>query len=728
RLSLKKMTNILKEKDKFNSTIMDSTQAGVLLLDAETHIVEYANPMATEMIGTYKGNIIGQVCNKFFHPYMEKECQILDKGFSIEKAEKTLLTANGDEYSILITVKPIKIGDKKQLIMTFIDITEIKQLQKQIAISEKKYRTMFKASPACLLVTNEKGVIVEINNKVKKWLGYDSEEIIGKKVLNLPFLDKNAKRRIIEELRLSPNSETSSDYEIEFIAKDGSIQIGLVFIDQLKIDEKVFGEIITILNVTKQHKIEDEIKASNEELERKTEFLEKNRIELNKKNATLTEAREELIKRAEMLKNSSKYKSEFLANMSHELKSPLNSLLILSNNLAKNKKANLTEKEVESAKIINRSGRHLLHLINEILDLSKIEAGKMEIHPAQLYIEDFKSNITRNYSQLCEERNLELRFSQSDDFPELFISDCQHLDQIIKNLFLNSLKFTSSGYIAINFFKPTEQIDLSRSMLDYRKAIAISVVDTGIGIEKLGAIFESFQQEDGSTSRKYGGIGLGLSIARALTKLLGGEIQLESKVGVGSTFTVYLPEVITLDKDLKISNPSQKNIDQAKTSVALEGGENEISSKTKGIIKPQNEIGAILIDDDRGKQLMGKNILIVDDDIRNIFTVMGVLEEYHMNVFTASNGQEAIDLLLYANSKIDLVLLDMMMPIMDGFEAMKKIRKTKKLKDIPILAFTDDNMRGDEEKCLEAGANDCLTKPIDISRLFTIILECLHDK
>jgi len=261
-------------------------------------------------------------------------------------------------------------------------------------------------------------------------------------------------------------------------------------------------------------------------------------------NLTLNKTRREVEKKAVQLEKSSKYKSEFLANMSHELRTPLNSMLILSQQLAQNDEKNLTDIQIESANIVYNSGKDLLNLINEILDLSKIEAGKMSVTIEKVGLSSIADIITSHFKATVDKKGLALRVNIAQNCPETITTDHQRLNQIIKNLISNAIKFTTQGSIFLDFHKPDPQTVFTHKNLKPQKSIAISVIDTGIGIpeNKQEDIFQAFQQADGGISRKYGGTGLGLSISRELAKLLGGELQLHSEEGKGSTFTLYIPE------------------------------------------------------------------------------------------------------------------------------------------------------------------------------------------
>ena len=442
---------------------------------------------------------------------------------------------------------------------------------------------------------------------------------------------------------------------------------------------------------------QEELQAANEELEEKTDFLEKQRAEISEKNEVLAKTGAELEEKARELEISSRYKSEFLANMSHELRTPLNSILLLSRDLAENKDKHLDEDEVESAEIVYNSGNDLLNLINEILNLSKIEAGRMTLELRDLKPGDIASDIKVNFARLMKEKELTMKVEVAKTVPDSIKTDSQKFEQIIKNLIFNASKFTEKGgSIDISIHRPSKNIDLSKSGLVPEKTIAFAVKDTGIGIsaEKHHEIFEAFQQADGSTSRKYGGTGLGLSISRELSILLGGEIKLESTVGEGSTFTLYLPE-----DGPEIIPASEAEEAVAKSlSVKAASGKNEILETPR--VKVVQSIDEHIMPEN-------KQILVIEDDPVFAKILMDQCKENGLKCWRADNGEDGLRL---AAEKIPMaIILDIRLPEKSGWEVLDELKKNPDTRDIPVHVMSgDDNL----EDAASKGVVGTLSKPV----------------
>jgi signal transduction histidine kinase/ActR/RegA family two-component response regulator len=528
---------------------------------------------------------------------------------------------------------------------------------------------------------------------------------------------------------------------------------------------------------------------------------------------------------------ASRSKSVFLANMSHELRTPLNSLLILAKLLADNTESNLSPKQVEFAETIHGAGSDLLQLINDILDLSKVEAGKMDVSPTRIALVQLVDYVEATFRPLTVEKGLDFSVSVSPELPATLHTDEQRLLQVLRNLLSNAVKFTDSGAVELVIRSARDDVPdaIREQMLEHgslrdpsAEMIAFSVTDTGIGIaqSKMLVIFEAFKQADGTTSRKYGGTGLGLSISQEIARLLGGEIYAASEPGRGSTFTLYLPlhptelppqgygqhassaplslpeartragagagaaaaeaagEALAgeagaaqaggegaahpeseqtaeeaahsladrrrlrdasgqaqpeLPPEARPSHPAAENgvqpVNGAATrsaahgaqpggAVAENGGEPVRAAEAQagapgGEQAPSAGAGAL-------SDLAGRKVLIVDDDIRNVFALTSVLEQHGLQVLYAENGREGIEV-LEQHDDAAVVLMDIMMPEMDGYATTAAIRKMPQFAGLPIIALTAKAMKGDREKSIESGASDYVTKPVDTDHLLDVM-------
>ncbi|SES32916.1 HAMP domain-containing protein [Lentzea albida] len=596
---------------------------------------------------------------------------------------------------------------------------------------------------------------------------------------------------------------------------------------------------------------QEELQRSNAELEEKAALLATQNRDIEAKNLEIEQARQELETRARELSLASKYKSEFLANMSHELRTPLNSLLILAQLLAQNPSRNLTPKQVEYAGIIHSAGSDLLGLINDILDLSKIEAGKMDVTPERVPLRQLLDYVEMTFRPLTSQKGLGFQLTTSPGTPPELVTDDTRLQQVLRNLLSNAVKFTETGGVELRIgLADPEELPLAVRV--HGPAIAFRVSDTGIGIaeHQLDSIFGAFQQADGTTSRKYGGTGLGLSISREIAYLLGGSITAESALGKGSTFTLYLPvhskdfteqprettaeeppsapaeepapapvhrrRLLVVEErpqgllslvaqsavtDLSASNDPRGPVEvvtavgreEAAAALAtdpchcvvleldmpdgaalafLEALDGDPATRTIPVLAHNNrrlspsyekelqarsgtrplellssldelrERIALHLDADgpedvlplvRPEQprpparqqgngaLAGRTVLIVDDDARNLFALSSILELHDIRVLHAENGREGIEALT-AHPEIDLILMDVMMPEMDGYAATAAIRAMPDHAELPIIAVTAKAMPGDRDKSIAAGANDYVTKPVDADDL----VSCIH--
>ncbi len=425
---------------------------------------------------------------------------------------------------------------------------------------------------------------------------------------------------------------------------------------------------------------QSELEAANAELEERANALQQQRAILNQQNRELTQAQAELQRKAQELASANKYKSEFLANMSHELRTPLNSLLILARMLANNEEGNLTEAQVESAKIIFNSGTDLLNLINDILDLSKVEAGRMSFHFAPTPVQNLLQNMRALFNHLAEEKGLEFKVEVAAEAPPVVETDQQRVEQIIKNLLSNAFKFTEQGGVTLRVEREGEWL-------------AFRVCDTGIGMtpEQQKVVFEAFQQADGSTSRKYGGTGLGLAISREMAAKLGGRIDLQSEPGVGSVFSLLLPVQRAAAPE---SAPAQPQ------AASAEG-------QTPAAPHPAFSPRVFLPDDRERLRESDTKLLIIEDDASFASLVMEYGRRKGFQCLAAESGEDGLNLARL--HKPDAVLLDLNLPGMSGWETLDAFKRDPELRHIPVHILSAS------EETLDAysrGALGFLTKPV----------------
>jgi HAMP domain-containing protein/signal transduction histidine kinase/CheY-like chemotaxis protein len=487
---------------------------------------------------------------------------------------------------------------------------------------------------------------------------------------------------------------------------------------------------------------QEELQQTNEELEEKAQLLSEQNREVERKNRQIELARQELEEKAEQLSISGKYKSEFLANMSHELRTPLNSMLILSRLLSENNEGNLSQKQQEYAKTIHSSGNDLLALINEILDLAKIESGTMEVHPTEVLFDELRDYVERNFREMAQEKGLDFNVILEPTLPPFIYSDNQRLQQVVRNLLSNAMKFTDEGSVSLRMYVAEEgwhreQVILNQS----QQVIAFEVKDTGIGIpvNRQRLVFEPFQQGDGTTSRKYGGTGLGLSICRDIAELLGGEIRLESRPGEGSTFTLYLPQqyvhtqlartpipvVIAAATTGDDEPPSDEDGESGGMSgVALAARNQRRRTAAPANFREARESGAVAsavaglamdpalllpgdVSDDRSD--LGpddKVVLIVEDDAGFARILLDRAREQGFKGIVAANGESVQ--VLARRYRPNAITLDIGLPDVDGWTVLDRLKHNPETRHIPvhIISGTDETMRG-----LKQGAIAFLHKP-----------------
>ncbi|MEG3842506.1 response regulator, partial [Microcoleus sp. herbarium14] len=451
---------------------------------------------------------------------------------------------------------------------------------------------------------------------------------------------------------------------------------------------------------------QEELQQTNEELEEKAELLALQNQEVEQKNGEIEQARRSLEEKAEQLSITSKYKSEFLANMSHELRTPLNSLLILARLLSDNTEGNLTLKQVEYTRTIYSAGNDLLGLINDILDLAKIESGTMSVEIEQVLFADLREHLDRTFRQIAQDKKLSYQIELEAGLTKGIYTDAKRLQQVLKNLLSNAFKFTERGEVKLRVEVAREGWNLEiETLTSSATVLAFSVSDTGIGIsaEKHRVIFEAFQQADGSTSRKYGGTGLGLSISREIANLLGGEIQLTSRPGVGSTFTLYLPQTY---QELRIINDRPSGI------------ANPIAELPPAVAQPSFQLPIApypspTIADDRENIEQGDRILlIVEDDVNFARILLDMAREQGFKGLVALRSD--IGLAMAREFKPTAIMLDLNLPVMDGWTVLDRLKHNPSTRHIPVHIVSVEDGR---QRSLQLGAIAYLQKPVSSEAL-----------
>ena len=586
--------------------------------------------------------------------------------------------------------------------------------------------------------------------------------------LQLELLD-----RVSESLAIAINAASNRE-QLQKLLAQTQIQSSKLQSQQTEL-RKTNDELTERTRLLEESEIElknqsEELQAANEELEEKSLEMQAQQEELRQANEELTarshdlvqqkdelqRAKSEVEQKAREVELASKYKSEFLANMSHELRTPLNSLLILSQKLAENADGNLTEHQIESARIINVGGKDLLNLINDILDLSKVEAGKMNVNFEPVSVQSMVSNIRTQFAALAEEKGLDFEITIDEQTPSDITTDPQRVEQILKNLLSNAIKFTAQGSVRLDVgqslanlasfanegasnMSATESTAPHSALPTGEGAkvtgqesvacVTFTVTDTGIGIpaEKQEAIFEAFQQVDGSTCRKYGGTGLGLTISRELSKLLGGRIEFESIVGTGSSFTFALPvEPISVPPDTSNESPRIASETNANATASLPTNSFRPSQllsadRTKPSLlnaskrNDRQEAPAFVQDDRRTTRPGDHSILVIEDDATLAGIMRDVCRKRGFKCLVAGDGTSAMQLVSEFCPKA--IVLDLGLPDIDGVELLDHLKYNLATRHIPVHIVSGADA---EAETLRRGAIGYLRKPAseaDISQL-----------
>ncbi|WP_145414514.1 response regulator [Paenibacillus xylanexedens] len=540
------------------------------------------------------------------------------------------------------------------------------------------------------------------------------KQLFGQLIMNLGVILNNVRRRLrVEELLRESQALTE---ELQVQSEELQTQQ-----EELRRSNENLEEQTDALKRSEEllQRQQEELEHFNTELIAKTRALEEQVREVEEKNDEIEKTKTQLEQQAMQLSMTSKYKSEFLANMSHELRTPLNSLLILSQLLSENKDGNLSSKQQEYAQTIYMSGADLLKMIDEILDLSKVDAGKMDINYETVRLDELTGFVTQNFGPMANKKELDLNIDFDSSLPEWIYTDSHRVKQILRNLLSNAFKFTNRGSVSLiaKRMKPEELPGYLNTNQEY---LGFSIKDTGIGIpsDKTDLIFEAFQQVDGTTSRKYGGTGLGLSISRELARLLGGAIQVDSSEGVGSTFTLFLPDnheeaewaeeeaareaAVSSEQqqklvpDIQPARSSQQSIlvsDPERTRVA------ELSpARSAELTRIEDDANAIVEGD--------KTLLIIEDDVKFAHILMDMARGRGFKALVALQGDRGLEM---AREYLpDAIILDIQLPVMDGWTILGELKSSSVTRHIPVhvISVVDDMKQG-----LMMGAIAYLKKP-----------------
>jgi signal transduction histidine kinase/HAMP domain-containing protein/ActR/RegA family two-component response regulator len=533
-----------------------------------------------------------------------------------------------------------------------------------------------------ILLTHVPGDYIRINSG----LG----ELPPLNIIVLPILFEGSVRAVVELASFSLFSDTHQAFLDQLTE---SIGLALTTIEANTLTENLLQQ--SQSRAQELQSCQEDLRSSNEDLARQARRLVEQNMELEAKHQEVELAKRLVEEKAEQLAASSAFRSEFFSNMSHELRTPLNSLLILTGELKVNPERNLTDAQVQYASIIQSSGSDLLRLLNEVLDLAEVEAGTVTLDITELPLVELRAALEREFGNLAAQSGVSFSVELAPGVSASIATDSARLRQVLKNLLDNAFRFTEQGEVKVwvsrckRGWSPT-----NRGLAQAEGVTAFSVSDTGIGIaeELQTRISEAFAQADGTTARKYGRTGLGLSISRQLVRLLGGEMGLNSTLGKGSTFTVYLPSGREGD--------AVKMVASASTQPAPSRLSNEASCSA----------------------LAGKKVLVIDDDFRNIFAITALLERGELEVISADSGTEGITV-LERTPDIDVVLVDIMMPVMNGYDTMRAMRLLPGSEHVLIIALTAKTGAGERERCIEAGASEYIPKPVENGPDFLVALD-----
>jgi PAS domain S-box-containing protein len=673
--SRQKAETTVKESEGRLKDLFDNLQMATVCLDLNG-VVSYSNEYLLQLTGRKRHEVVGKNWFELFVPESEPVRQIfrqmLDKGEIVNYHQHEILTSDGGRLMIAWnnTINRDSNGVISGTTSIGTDITQKYAAEQALEQSHRILRSLVDAAPASLFLIDREGSIQTANNAFARHLNKGIRQVPGCKLGELfsPEVTKDRWAKI-EQVFTSGQSMVFEDtrdlwkYEHHLNPAhriDGTVEY--VSVLSIDITDKRRNE-------EEQQKTHQQLLGSNQELEQR----------LKQRTEELRLLQQELAKARDLATGASRSKSEFLANMSHEIRTPMNAIMGLVHLALQ---TDLTHKQREYLETVSNSAQSLLGIINDILDVSRIESGRLEMQTISFSLEGVLARSATLLSIKAREKGINLEQQIDPEVPDSLIGDPLRMEQILVNLLGNALKFTDHGTIILTITKGRSQTPTDRVTLE------ISISDTGIGMDEatIARLFRPFSQGDSSSTRTHGGTGLGLTICRHLVEMMGGSISVESSPGKGSCFRFTLVLGVGIPATIRTGKKAER--------------------------------GALV---QRYQSLQGLHLLVAEDHPINRQIIKEVLEAVHIQVETANNGREAVAFMQDHGDSIDLILMDLQMPVMDGYEATLEIRRRFSRNRLPIIAMTAHALSEERERCLASGMNEHLPKPVIVEKLYELL-------